>query len=220
MHHASRGTYGSGRVHAELTLGLRITIGHGAIELLMRRARIKGPAREPPAPAPAPDTDRRRPSPAPVQPGWTRTASRGGAELVTLSAPIAGWPRSPISRDDPARARPRPGVGEAGTGDLPTAGPPGSVGASRRPDGGRSPRSLSMSPRKNQLDVDGAGPSRAAGSPARGRGAVPAATPAADSRIHRYGLRSRQRRRRRRPGRSTERPAVWTWRPHASQTVI
>ena len=42
VHQASRGTYGSRRVHAELTLGLGITIGHGAIELLMRRAGIKG----------------------------------------------------------------------------------------------------------------------------------------------------------------------------------
>jgi putative transposase len=41
-HQASHGTYGSRRVHAELTLGLGITIGHGAIELLMRRAGIKG----------------------------------------------------------------------------------------------------------------------------------------------------------------------------------
>ena len=42
VHHASHGTYGSRRVHAELTLGLGITIGHGAIELLMRRAGIRG----------------------------------------------------------------------------------------------------------------------------------------------------------------------------------
>jgi putative transposase len=42
VHQASRGTYGARRVHAELTLGLGITIGHGAIELLMRRAGIKG----------------------------------------------------------------------------------------------------------------------------------------------------------------------------------
>ena len=41
-HQASHGTYGSRRVHAELTLGLGITIGHGAIELLMRRAGLKG----------------------------------------------------------------------------------------------------------------------------------------------------------------------------------
>jgi putative transposase len=42
VHLASRGTYGARRVHAELTLGLGITIGHGTIELLMRRAAIKG----------------------------------------------------------------------------------------------------------------------------------------------------------------------------------
>src|SRR5215467_1908982 len=38
VHLASRGTYGSRRVHAELTLGLGITVGHGAIELLTRAA--------------------------------------------------------------------------------------------------------------------------------------------------------------------------------------
>ena len=42
VHLASRGTYGSRRVHAELTLGLGITVGHGAVEVLMRRAGIKG----------------------------------------------------------------------------------------------------------------------------------------------------------------------------------
>lgn len=42
VHLASRGTYGSRRVHAELRLGLGITIGHGAVELLMHRAGIKG----------------------------------------------------------------------------------------------------------------------------------------------------------------------------------
>ena len=45
VHQASRGTHGSRRVHAELTLGLGITIGHGAIELLMRRAGDQRPAR-------------------------------------------------------------------------------------------------------------------------------------------------------------------------------
>jgi putative transposase len=39
---ASRGIYGSRRVHAELTLGPGITVGHGAVEMLMRRAGIKG----------------------------------------------------------------------------------------------------------------------------------------------------------------------------------
>ena len=42
VHVASRGTYGSRRVQAELTLGLGITVGHGAVEMLMRRAGIKG----------------------------------------------------------------------------------------------------------------------------------------------------------------------------------
>ncbi|MEV6135158.1 IS3 family transposase, partial [Nocardia sp. NPDC051990] len=42
VHTASRGTYGAHRVHAELTLGLGISVGHGQIELLMARAGIKG----------------------------------------------------------------------------------------------------------------------------------------------------------------------------------
>jgi transposase InsO family protein len=42
VHAASRGTYGAHRVHAELTLGLGISVGHGQIELLMARAGIKG----------------------------------------------------------------------------------------------------------------------------------------------------------------------------------
>ena len=42
VHQASFGTYGSRRVHAELRLGLGITVGHGAVEMLMRRAGIVG----------------------------------------------------------------------------------------------------------------------------------------------------------------------------------
>jgi putative transposase len=42
VHIASRGTYGAARVHAELRLGHGITVGHNAVELLMRRAGIKG----------------------------------------------------------------------------------------------------------------------------------------------------------------------------------
>jgi hypothetical protein len=42
IHTASRGTYGARRVHAELTLGRGITVSHGAVEMLMRRADIKG----------------------------------------------------------------------------------------------------------------------------------------------------------------------------------
>ena len=37
-----RGTYGARRVHAELTLGLGLQIGHNQVEMLMARATIKG----------------------------------------------------------------------------------------------------------------------------------------------------------------------------------
>jgi putative transposase len=42
VHTASRGTYGARRVHAELTLGLGLAVGHNQVELLMARATIKG----------------------------------------------------------------------------------------------------------------------------------------------------------------------------------
>ena len=42
IHAASRGTYGARRSHAELTLGRQISVGHNAVEMLMRRAGIKG----------------------------------------------------------------------------------------------------------------------------------------------------------------------------------
>ncbi|WP_433709399.1 IS3 family transposase [Nocardia sp. CA-084685] len=42
VHTASRGVYGAMRVHAELTLGLGLTVGHGQIEMLMARAGLKG----------------------------------------------------------------------------------------------------------------------------------------------------------------------------------
>jgi putative transposase len=41
-HFASRGTYGIRRVHAELTLGQGVAVGHQAVELLMRRGGIQG----------------------------------------------------------------------------------------------------------------------------------------------------------------------------------
>jgi putative transposase len=41
-HATSRGTYGARRVHAELILGHGVSVGHGAVELLMRRAGIAG----------------------------------------------------------------------------------------------------------------------------------------------------------------------------------
>lgn len=42
VHAASFGTYGSRRVHAELRLGLGIAVGHGAVEMLMRRDGLVG----------------------------------------------------------------------------------------------------------------------------------------------------------------------------------
>jgi len=37
-----RGTYGIRRVHAELTLGLGLQVGHNQVGMLMARAAIKG----------------------------------------------------------------------------------------------------------------------------------------------------------------------------------
>jgi putative transposase len=42
VHVAFRGTYGYRRVHAELTLGRGIVVGHGTVELLMAHAGITG----------------------------------------------------------------------------------------------------------------------------------------------------------------------------------
>jgi putative transposase len=42
VHSASFGTYGSRRVRAELRLASGIAVGHGAVELLMRRAGLAG----------------------------------------------------------------------------------------------------------------------------------------------------------------------------------
>ncbi|MFE3998374.1 IS3 family transposase [Nocardioides sp. YIM B13467] len=42
VHIEARGTYGVRRVHAELTLGRGIVVGHGQVELLMQRAGICG----------------------------------------------------------------------------------------------------------------------------------------------------------------------------------
>ncbi len=42
VHAASRGTYGAHRVHAELTMGYGITVGHNAVAMLMQRAGLAG----------------------------------------------------------------------------------------------------------------------------------------------------------------------------------
>lgn len=56
VHPASRGTYGVRRVHAELTLGREVRVGHNAVEMLMSRAQIyslPGPKRRKKVPAPS-----------------------------------------------------------------------------------------------------------------------------------------------------------------------
>ena len=40
VHTASRGTYGARRVHAELVLGQGISVGHQAVDQLMRAAEL------------------------------------------------------------------------------------------------------------------------------------------------------------------------------------
>jgi putative transposase len=42
VHANSRGTYGANRVHAELTMGYGITVGHNAVAMLMQRAGLAG----------------------------------------------------------------------------------------------------------------------------------------------------------------------------------
>lgn len=42
IHAESRGIYGGRRVHAELTLGRGVNVGHGQVELLMQRAGLQG----------------------------------------------------------------------------------------------------------------------------------------------------------------------------------
>lgn len=42
IHAESRGTYGIHRVHAELTLGRDVAVGHNQVALLMRRAGLQG----------------------------------------------------------------------------------------------------------------------------------------------------------------------------------
>jgi len=70
IHAASRGTYGARRVHAELTMGYGVAVGHNAVGMLMSRAGLAG----------LPGNRRRRPKipGAPTAPGlvdrqFTRT---------------------------------------------------------------------------------------------------------------------------------------------------
>jgi putative transposase len=42
IHHECHGIYGARRVHAELTLGRGVHVGHNQVEMLMRRAGLQG----------------------------------------------------------------------------------------------------------------------------------------------------------------------------------
>jgi transposase InsO family protein len=75
VHVASRGTYGARRVHAELTLGLGLRVGHNQVEMLMARAAIKG----------LPGT--RRPRPRHETPTATDLVER----MFTRTAPNRLW---------------------------------------------------------------------------------------------------------------------------------
>jgi putative transposase len=55
VHIASNGTYGARRVHAKLTLGRGLLVGHTAVEMLMARAGIRGVTGRPRWRSPRPD---------------------------------------------------------------------------------------------------------------------------------------------------------------------
>ena len=68
VHTASRGTYGARRVHAELTLGLGLAVGHNQVEMLMARAELKGLPGNRRSSAPSRDPDGHRSGRANVHP--------------------------------------------------------------------------------------------------------------------------------------------------------
>lgn len=55
VHASSNGTYGARRVHAELTLGRGVLVGHNAVEMLMSRGGISGVTGRPRWKRPRPD---------------------------------------------------------------------------------------------------------------------------------------------------------------------
>ena len=75
IHHSSHGVYGARRVHAELTLGHGVRVGHGQVELVIARAGLKG----------VPGHRRR----------WARRETPTASDLVernfTRNAPNALW---------------------------------------------------------------------------------------------------------------------------------
>jgi putative transposase len=105
VHTASRGTYGSRRVHAELRLGRGIVVGYHAVEMLMRRAGIHGlpgsrrprPKHETPTPGDLVNRNFARPAPNLL---WvtdiTEHPTREGkvycaVVLDTFSRKVIGW---------------------------------------------------------------------------------------------------------------------------------
>ncbi len=104
-HLASRGIYGSRRIHAELVLGRNISISHGQVELVMRRAGIRGVGGRPKWRRTKPDTiasdlvNRRFDRPAPNQLWVTDITEHHTREgkvycavvLDTYSRRVVGW---------------------------------------------------------------------------------------------------------------------------------
>ncbi|MEW2386647.1 DDE-type integrase/transposase/recombinase [Micromonospora sp. NPDC047707] len=105
MHLASRGTYGSRRVHAELRLGRGLVVGYHAVEMLMRRAGVRGlpgsrrsrPKHQTPTASDLVNRDFTRSSPNPL---WVTDITEhptrkdkvyGAVVLDTLSRKVVGW---------------------------------------------------------------------------------------------------------------------------------
>jgi putative transposase len=105
VHLASRGTYGSRRVHAELRLGRGIVVGYHAVEMLMHRSGIRGlpgsrrprPKHQTPTAADLVNRDFARPAPNQL---WvtdiTEHPTREGkvycaVVLDTYSRKVVGW---------------------------------------------------------------------------------------------------------------------------------
>ena len=82
VHAASRGTYGARRVHAELTLGRGVKVGHNAVEMLMSRAQIYG----------LPGPKRRKKVPRAFTP--TDLVDRDSPTWLKGKSPLAADPRT------------------------------------------------------------------------------------------------------------------------------
>ena len=68
VHAASRGTYGARRIHAELTLGLGLSVGHNQNRARDVARRHQRPTRDQTAEISTSDTDSRRPGQPDVHP--------------------------------------------------------------------------------------------------------------------------------------------------------